>query len=45
MRIFAFDSLAHAREMEAAGFTRRQAEAFAAAQGKSLRDAFAANAT
>lgn len=35
MRIFAFDSLAHAREMEA----------FAAAQGKSLRDAFAANAT
>ncbi len=43
MSIFAFDSLAYAKEMEAGGFTRQQSEAFAAAQGKILKDAFAAS--
>ena len=43
MCIFAFDSLAYAKEMEAGGFTRQQSEAFAAAQGKILKDAFAAS--
>ena len=37
-----FDTLAYAKEMEAAGFTREQADAFATAQGKILKDAFAA---
>ena len=37
-----FDTLAYATEMEAAGFTREQADAFATAQGKILKDAFAA---
>lgn len=42
MTALAFDTLAYAKEMEAAGFSREQAEAFAAAQGKILKEAFAA---
>ncbi|WP_298030502.1 coiled-coil domain-containing protein [uncultured Desulfovibrio sp.] len=42
MTALAFDTLAYAKEMEAAGFSREQAEVFAAAQGKILKEAFAA---
>ena len=38
MPAIAFDTLAYAKEVEEAGFTRQQAEAFAWAQKKLLQD-------